>query len=119
MPENFLKAVCWTLVHSIWQGVMIAILGGVIILTTKKATANLRYNLLVLLFGLYLFVAGLTFVKQLSYDYQGSFPSSTSSVLSNEVVSIPFSNNIPSKINTEGFTDTFNTSFTDHAPLVV
>ena len=79
MPENFLKAVCWTLVHSIWQGVMIAILGGVIILTTKKATANLRYNLLVLLFGFYLFVVGLTFVKQLSYDYQGSFSSSASS----------------------------------------
>jgi beta-lactamase regulating signal transducer with metallopeptidase domain len=119
MPENFLKAVCWTLVHSIWQGVMIAILGGVIILTTKKATANLRYNLLVLLFGFYLFVVGLTFVKQLSYDYQGSFSSSASSVLSNEVVSIPFTNNIPSKINTEGLTHTFNTFLNEHASLVV
>ena len=119
MPENFLKAVCWTLVHSIWQGVMIAILGGVIILTTKKATANLRYNLLFLLFCFYLFVVGLTFVKQLSYDYQGSFSSSASSVLSNEVVSIPFTNNIPSKINTEGLTYTFNTFLTEHASLVV
>jgi beta-lactamase regulating signal transducer with metallopeptidase domain len=120
IPEGFLNAVCWTLVHSIWQGVVTAILGGVIILTTKKAKASLRYNLLVLLFGVYLFVVGSTFVKQLSYDYQGNFSSSVSPALPNKVVFIPFSNNISvARINSEGLLHSLNLYFNEQAPFVV
>ncbi len=40
------KAVCWTLVHSLWQGLVAALVAGAVILLTRKSAAVLRYNLL-------------------------------------------------------------------------
>jgi bla regulator protein BlaR1 len=57
-----------TLLHSLWQGVLLAVITAVIILLTTNSTARLRYNLFV---GcLVLFVASVagTFLLQLSYS---------------------------------------------------
>lgn len=65
ISDTLLKAISWTLVHTIWQGFIVAFLAGIVILTTKKATSALRYNLLSALFLGFIVVAGLTF----SYEY--------------------------------------------------
>jgi bla regulator protein BlaR1 len=59
--DTLLKAISWTLVHSIWQGFLLAILAGIVIVFTRKLSASLRYNLLSVLFLGFLFVVGLTF----------------------------------------------------------
>jgi beta-lactamase regulating signal transducer with metallopeptidase domain len=46
LTDAAVKAVCWTLVHSLWQGLVAALVAGVIILTTRKSAAVLRYNFL-------------------------------------------------------------------------
>lgn len=67
MPnENVLKAISWTLVHSVWQGLALAIFAGLVIVFTKKSKANLRYNWLSALFVAFMVGVGFTF----SYEYQ-------------------------------------------------
>lgn len=67
MPnENLLKAISWTLVHSVWQGLVLAIFAGLVIVFTKKSKATLRYNWLSGLFLAFMISVGFTF----SYEYQ-------------------------------------------------
>ena len=56
LGEQIVRALCWTFIHSLWQGLLAALLTGLIIAGTRKSTALLRYNLLTLV--LFLFVAG-------------------------------------------------------------
>lgn len=62
---QLIKALGNTLMHSLWQGVLLAIAAGLIISLTRKQTAVLRYNLL--LTALLLFTGGviITFLWQL------------------------------------------------------
>ena len=43
--ETMMKALVWTFVHSLWQGLLAAMIAAVIITATKKTRANIRYNL--------------------------------------------------------------------------
>jgi beta-lactamase regulating signal transducer with metallopeptidase domain len=61
LPESLLKAICWTLIHSLWEGLVITLLAGLVIVTTKKTTPILRYNLLSGLFLLFIIISGFTF----------------------------------------------------------
>ena len=61
LNENLLKAISWTLFHSVWQGLILAILAGLVILFTKKAKANLRYSILSGLFLAFMIAVGFTF----------------------------------------------------------
>ncbi|AWG26474.1 M56 family metallopeptidase [Flavobacterium kingsejongi] len=64
ISNTLLKAISWTLVHTIWQGLILAILAGAVILATKKTTAALRYNLLSALFVLFFVGVGHTFYTE-------------------------------------------------------
>ncbi len=66
IPDTILRAVCWTLLHSLWQGLILAIVAGVIMVLSKKAGSALRYNLLCTLLVLFTVVSGYTFYRQLS-----------------------------------------------------
>ena len=65
IPDIILRALCWTLLHSLWQGLILAVLAGTILVLTKKGSSSLRYNLLCC--GMILFLAGsaATFYLQL------------------------------------------------------
>lgn len=66
ISDSVLKAISWTLVHSIWQGFILAFLAAVVILKTKKVSSFLRYNLLSTLFLSFIFFVGFTF----NYEFQ-------------------------------------------------
>ena len=68
VSDAIIKAVSWTFVHSLWQGIILAISAGLIILATRKSAAALRYNLLSVLFVFFLAAAGLTFYYEFSYN---------------------------------------------------
>lgn len=61
VSDTLLSSVSWTLIHSVWQGILLAVLAGSIILATRKSSVILRYNLLSMLFVGFLIVVGLTF----------------------------------------------------------
>jgi bla regulator protein BlaR1 len=66
IPENILRALCWALLHSLWQGLIFAVLAGAILVLTKRSSSTLRYNLLCIGLILFLTVSGYTFYSQLA-----------------------------------------------------
>ncbi|MDF2189593.1 M56 family metallopeptidase [Paraflavitalea sp. CAU 1676] len=66
LPASLMKAICWTLVHSLWQGLILAAVAGLFVLLTRKRTAALRYNLLATLFMAFMVVVGVTFLKEMN-----------------------------------------------------
>jgi bla regulator protein blaR1 len=37
--DKIIQALCWMLVHSLWQGLLLALLAGIFMLATKKSPA--------------------------------------------------------------------------------
>lgn len=67
--ETLIRVISWTLIHSLWQGFILAIVAGLIIITTKKSTAALRYNLLSIIFIGFLLILVGTFWMQLQTEF--------------------------------------------------
>jgi beta-lactamase regulating signal transducer with metallopeptidase domain len=65
VPDILMRAVCWTLLHSLWQGLIFAMVAGIILVLTKRSPSALRYNLLCSGMVLFLAVSGYTFYRQL------------------------------------------------------
>jgi bla regulator protein BlaR1 len=65
LSDAVARAICWTLVHSLWQGILAAALAGVVIGCTRRLPAVLRYNLLVADGLLFLLAAGITFYYEM------------------------------------------------------
>ena len=63
--EPFIQAICWTLLHSLWIGVITAALSGLVISFTRKSSAGLRYRLLCGNLVLFMLMVGCVFFKQL------------------------------------------------------
>lgn len=70
LSNDAAKAICWTLVHSLWEGAIAALAAGAIILATRKQPAALRYNLLTATIALFIIVAGSTFFYELKPHQQ-------------------------------------------------
>ncbi len=66
------------LIHSLWQGILAAVLAGLVILSTPKAGVRWRYGLLVSVVFLFLLACGFTFFRQLDSSGISSPPSVTS-----------------------------------------
>lgn len=64
LSAEMVQVLCRTLAHSLWQGIVLAVLAGITIIVTRKKSAALRYNLLVLQFGLFMLAVVATFVWQ-------------------------------------------------------
>ncbi|TCD25507.1 hypothetical protein EZ456_15885 [Pedobacter psychrodurus] len=65
LPENWLHALGATLFHSLWLGVLLALLAGLVMFTTRKARATMRYNLLTICLALFVVAISVTFSKEL------------------------------------------------------
>jgi len=65
IPSTIIRALCWTLLHSLWQGLILAIVAGAVMILTKKARSATRYSLLATLVMGFLFVSGFTFFREL------------------------------------------------------
>lgn len=65
-----IQAFCWMLIHSLWQGLVFTIIIGLVIMFTRRLGAAVRYNILSVLFFLFLILCCFTFVKELNYDYE-------------------------------------------------
>jgi bla regulator protein BlaR1 len=66
IPAQIVEAICDTLIHSLWEGLILAMVTAITILLTKKSSSDLRYKLLT---GyLVVFTAGIfaTFIIQLA-----------------------------------------------------
>lgn len=64
VSENLLKALGWTLVHSVWQLILIAAILWILLKLTPKAKPSINYGLALGALALVVVVATLTFIYQ-------------------------------------------------------
>ncbi|MCE7065969.1 M56 family metallopeptidase [Dyadobacter sp. CY326] len=64
--QKLMQALCLTLIHSIWQGFLVAALAGLMLMLTKKSRPATRYNLLALLLFCFVAAASYTFITLFS-----------------------------------------------------
>jgi len=60
------RALSWTLLHSLWQGLALAVLAAIVIIATKKSKSIIRYNLFTSIFLLFILSVSITFISQLN-----------------------------------------------------
>ena len=63
--DETLKVIGWTLLHSLWIGLFAAIISAIIIISTRRSTARLRYDLLMGVMFLFLLSCVFTFFIQI------------------------------------------------------
>ncbi len=68
VSERVIYALSWTLLHSIWQGAVLALTAGLLLVFGKKMAANARYNILVGALFLFVLSVGIT----ASWEWQQS-----------------------------------------------
>ena len=121
MQEVIIRAVCWTLLHSLWQGLALAVAAGILMLLSKKSASALRYNLLVGL--LVFFVCTVCYTFYLQINISSSITGNTAlagninasgNQLQQPVSDIPAGNEAFQKSITS-----FVAYFNNHASLVV
>jgi beta-lactamase regulating signal transducer with metallopeptidase domain len=64
ISERALTALTWTLVHSLWQGCLLAIAAGAVLVCSRRVSSHIRYVLLTSLLFLFISVVVLTFLGQ-------------------------------------------------------
>ena len=69
--NEVLQAACWTLIHSLWQGVIAAVMAALIITFTKKSAASVRYNLLIAVLFVFVLSISITAARQLLAGNEG------------------------------------------------
>lgn len=63
--ERQVSAICWTLIHSLWIGLVVAALAGLVIMVTHRSSAHLRYQLLCGCLILFVAATGFVYYQEL------------------------------------------------------
>ncbi|MHA4811062.1 M56 family metallopeptidase [Flavitalea flava] len=66
--ETLCRAIFFTLIHSLWQGLVLALLTGLIMVSTKNISASLRYHILTGVLFLFVALVIYTLVIELDTD---------------------------------------------------
>ena len=107
------------LIHSVWQGALLAVIAGIVLLTTKKTGAAVRYNLVLVLFSMFLLVTVITFI----YEYNDSLRTivKKESVLSSYQFVQVNNNQVHalSNFNETSLLQIINNYFSQHSLLIV
>ncbi|MGY3214436.1 M56 family metallopeptidase [Mucilaginibacter sp. HD30] len=119
--ETIIQALSRMLFHSVWQGALLALIAGVIIITTKRTSAVIRYNLMLCLFAMFLLITAGTFVYVLgdspepaiSQNAISSYCSASASAIIN------LSNTDNSFYDFKTFTNIASSYFNQHYILIV
>ena len=104
-------AIYTTLLHSLWMGLILATLTSAIIISTRRQTASLRYNLLTASLIIFVLSIGFVFYKNLNTD-----------VVTNHVYQQQSGFNVPETHNSmigTSMPTAVNDSFLDHAKSFV
>jgi bla regulator protein blaR1 len=69
--DKIISALSWTLIHSLWQGLVLAVLAAGMLMLTKSWSAAKRYNGMILLFAGFLMACTATFAWEWNNDPGG------------------------------------------------
>jgi len=125
LSNDIIRAIGWTLIHSLWQGLVLALLAGILILFTRKARPALRYNIFTILFFLLVGSAVFTFFYELDKPaghpaITGETPAQVTAVPANVALeAIQQQAYGATTIQEPDFSERFVAYFNEHAPLLV
>jgi bla regulator protein blaR1 len=86
METTVIKALCWTLIHSLWIGHLIALLAGLVLVLTRRLSSAIRYQLLCGVMLLFLFSTAFTFYT----EFASGCPPINATVATTAVTTIHF-----------------------------
>jgi bla regulator protein BlaR1 len=107
-------AFSWMLIHSLWEGLFLSVVTGMALVLTKKASAAYRYNVVLVLFMLFIAACSLTFV----YEWNNTAVKAVLTPLSGKIgVNVPplFFN----AHNVKQVVKTLTEYFTENAPFIM
>lgn len=84
--SSLINALAWTFFHSLWIGIIAALLAGAVISLTRKSSAQLRYNLLVAVMFFFLTTVSLVFVSEIKNGSVEISPVGVQEVVSSDFV---------------------------------
>ncbi len=84
--DQFLKAIGWALIHSIWLGCIAALVAALIIVLLKKQAPALRYRLLTGVLALFTVTVVLAFFQQ--WNHYNRFPGNITAPATPEQVAV-------------------------------
>jgi beta-lactamase regulating signal transducer with metallopeptidase domain/predicted nucleic acid-binding Zn-ribbon protein len=65
IAREMIQALSWTLIHSLWQGVLLSVIAATIIFSTRDTSSQVRYNLLLGALLVFIVAVATTFSLQL------------------------------------------------------
>ena len=121
LTDEIIRAVLWTLLHSLWQGLLIAIGVVIIIMFTKKSGSAIRHNLLSSLFLLFLLAACVTFYWQLHSPskFGTDSPSASANIKQPETFSLYGNTGLSDSLLSDNFLDKAINYFNNNASWLV
>ena len=90
ISDSTVKAICWTLIHSLWIGMIIALLTGLVITLTRKSGAALRYRLLCGILVLFVLSVSVTYLLEAKSANNMQAPVSISKITTGQANNITF-----------------------------
>ncbi|MCC8424272.1 M56 family metallopeptidase [Mucilaginibacter sp. UR6-11] len=118
ITDQFIGALCNTLVHSLWEGLLLSAVTGLIIIFTRKASAVTRYNLLITALLLFAVAASVTFFIQFNREQitgiSGVLPTVRAGLVGPPVIA-----NDITAIETTGFTNQLFGYLNNHHNAIV
>jgi len=111
--NKMITAFSWMLIHSLWQGLFLAIVTGIALMLAKRSSPAYRYNLALVLFVLFITACGLTFV----YEWQSAESAAVLAPLTGNI-----GVNVSSLFNVHSvkqLVKTFTDYFSVNAPFII
>ena len=111
--NKMITAFSWMLIHSLWQGLFLAIVTGIALMLAKRSSPAYRYNLALVLFVLFITACGLTFV----YEWQSAESAAVLAPLTGNI-----GVNVSSLFNVHSvkqLVKTFTDYFSANAPFII
>lgn len=62
--NKIIIAFCWVLIHSLWQGLFLSVVAGLVMMFAKKSSAARKYNILLVLFIMFVIACAFTFIRE-------------------------------------------------------
>lgn len=112
------QALCWMLVHSLWIGLLLTVITGVIMICTKKQSSLLRYNLLTGTFLAFTVIMAIVFVQAISSFGDPAQPAGTATDSDTKNI-VSHTQALEPSIAAPGFTASITDFFNRYAGIIV
>jgi bla regulator protein blaR1 len=112
--QHFIRAFSWMLLHSLWLGLLLALVTGLILAFAKRSAASIRYNLVLVQFFLFVVACLATFIWEFNKGAEHVLTHPLAGAL--KTASLPF--NLDAH-TIRAFARVCISYFTANAPMVV